>query len=978
MTSTIRAFAHVFALVPLVLATPVSAKTKPASSGNPVLKAADTTPWLYRGADVPQDKAWVFGELPNGLRYAVRNNGVPPGQVSIRVRIDAGSMNETDSERGYAHFIEHLVFRQSRYMGDGQAIPTWQRLGATFGSDTNAETTPIATTYKIDLPEASASGLDESFKLLSGMMIYPTLSQANIKADLPIVLAEKRERGGTEERVDKAMRETIYAGQRIATRPPIGTEETLTAASEASIRAFHKRWYRPDNAVVIVSGDGSPEMFAGLIRKWFSEWPVTGAKTPTPSFGDPVTPAFAVKAAGAPVGEAKVIVEPDLPRTVSWAVLRPWRPVNDTIAYNQGLMVDRLAREIINRRLEARARAGGSFLSASIDQQKVLRSADSTFVTVTPLGPDWQTAVRDVRAVIADAMASAPTQDEIDREVAEMRVGYAAYAEQRTLQASSKLADEIVGALDIRESVADPEAVLDIFEKAKPRFTPANILAATRKQFVGTVSRAVYITPSIGEASDAQLRMAVAVPVSADGNSRVAFKKLTFADLPAIGTPGKGTVVSTGIPEISQIDFSNGVKALVKPSEVEPGRVTVKVRFGGGFRAIAAQDVPYATLADLALVGSGIGPMGQEDLDRISTGRKMGFDFSIDDADFVFSADTRREDLADQLYLFAAKLAMPRWDPNPVQRAKAAHRLRYEAYSTSPRGILERDLKWIERDRDPRYRTPTPAEMETATPEGFRKVWEPILASGPVEVQVYGDVDLAETTAALERTFGALKPRVPLSPEVANQTLRVPALGGAPVVLTHNGESNQAAAMIYWPTGGGMSGIRESRQLRILSEVFSNRLLDRLREKLGASYSPQVYSTWPTEFQSGGTILALGMLEPGQVKTFYSVADEIAADLIANPPSEDELARVTEPLRQLIARAATGSNYYMVQLQGATQRPSLFAALRSVLVDSTVTTPEAMQALAKKYLVQQKSWRLAVLPKGQTLADGGGVAPATR
>jgi zinc protease len=268
--------------------------------------------------------------------------------------------------------------------------------------------------------------------------------------------------------------------------------------------------------------------------------------------------------------------------------------------------------------------------------------------------------------------------------------------------------------------------------------------------------------------------------------------------------------------------------------------------------------------------------------------------------------------------------------------------------------------------------------METATPEGFRKVWEPILASGPVEVQVYGDVDLAETTAALERTFGALKPRVPLSPEVANQTLRVPALGGAPVVLTHNGESNQAAAMIYWPTGGGMSGIRESRQLRILSEVFSNRLLDRLREKLGASYSPQVYSTWPTEFQSGGTILALGMLEPGQVKTFYSVADEIAADLIANPPSEDELARVTEPLRQLIARAATGSNYYMVQLQGATQRPSLFGALRSVLVDSTVTTPEAMQALAKKYLVQQKSWRLAVLPKGQTLADGGGVAPATR
>lgn len=976
MKSRLRAVAHLIALVPFVLAVPAGAKPKaiPASAA----KQADATPWLYRGSDVPQDKAWVFGELPNGLRYAVRNNGVPPGQVSIRVRIDAGSMNEAEDERGFAHFIEHLVFRQSKYLGDGQAIPTWQRLGATFGSDTNAETTPIATTYKIDLPEASAAGLDESFKLLSGMMIAPTLSDANIKADLPIVLAEKRERGGTEERVDRAMRETIYAGQRIATRAPIGTDETLGAATQDFVRAFHKRWYRPDNTVVVVSGDGSPEMFAGLVRKWFSDWPVSGAKTPAPAYGDPIAPAATVKAAGAPVGETRVIVEPDLPRTATWAVLRPWRPVNDTVIYNQGLMVERLAREVINRRLEARARAGGSFLAAGVEQQKVLRSVDGTFVTVTPLGPDWQTALRDVRAVIADAMERAPTQDEIDREVEEMKVGYAAYAEQRTLQASSQLADEIVGALDIREAVADPEAVLDIFERARPMFTPTNVLARTRAQFAGAVTRAVYITPSIGEASSEQLRMAVAVPVSADGGSRVAYKRINFADLPGIGAAGRGELIATGIPEITQVNFANGVKALVKPSAVEPGRVNVKVRFGGGFRSIGAQDVPAASLADLALVSSGIGPLGQEDLDRITTGRKMGFNFAIDDADFVFTADTRREDLADQLYLFAAKLAMPRWDPNPVLRAKAAARLRYEAYSTSPRGVLERDLKWIERDRDPRYRTPTPAEVEAVSPEAFRKFWEPMLASGPVEVQVYGDVDLAETTAALERTFGALKARVPLPAEQANATLRVPAGGGEPIILTHHGEANQAAAMVYWPTGGGVSALRESRQLRILSEVFSNRLLDRLREKLGASYSPQVYSTWPTEFQSGGTILALGMLEPGQVKTFYTVADEIAADLVARPPSDDELARVTEPLRQLIARASTGSSYHMLQLEGATLRPSLFASLRSVMVDSTVTTPQDMQALAAKYLVRQKSWRLAVLPKGQVLAAGGAVQPATR
>ncbi|MFM6931570.1 MAG: M16 family metallopeptidase, partial [Novosphingobium sp.] len=286
-------------------------------------------------------------------------------------------------------------------------------------------------------------------------------------------------------------------------------------------------------------------------------------------------------------------------------------------------------------------------------------------------------------------------------------------------------------------------------------------------------------------------------------------------------------------------------------------------------------------------------------------------------------------------------------------------------------------------DRDPRYRAPTPAELDAATPEGFRKLWEPILSLGPVEVQVYGDVDLTQTTAALERSFGALTPRTTLPPEKANAVPRVPAGSADPIVLTHHGDARQSAAMVYWPTGGGTAGLPESRQLRILSEVFSNRLLDRLREKLGAAYSPQVYSTWPAEFPTGGSILALGMLEPGQLKTFYATADEIAADLVANPPSADELARVTEPLRQQIARASTGSSYFMLMLEGATQRPELFGSLRSLMTDSTVTTPQAMQALAAKYLVQGKSWRLAVLPQGQTLASVGaapvsGSAPATR
>ncbi len=95
----------------------------------PPIPGVDQAPWLYKGSDLPQDRMWKFGRLANGLRFAVRRNGVPPGQVAVRVRIDAGSLNEQASERGFAHLIEHLSFRGSQHVPDGEAKRIWQRQG---------------------------------------------------------------------------------------------------------------------------------------------------------------------------------------------------------------------------------------------------------------------------------------------------------------------------------------------------------------------------------------------------------------------------------------------------------------------------------------------------------------------------------------------------------------------------------------------------------------------------------------------------------------------------------------------------------------------------------------------------------------------------------------------------------------------------------------------------------------------------------
>jgi zinc protease len=952
------------------------------------LQTGDETPWLYEDSDIPVDREWLFGKMDNGLRYAVRRNGVPPGQVSIRVRIDAGSLHERDEEQGYAHLLEHLLFRESAHIPRGQAIATWQRLGATFGSDANAETSPTHTAYKLDIPDIDSAKLDESFKLLSGMIKAPVLSDANVITDRPIVLAEMREGGGPSERVGNFTRRTFFAGQRLAERDPIGKVETLNAANAANVQAFYNRWYRPENTVVVVAGDVDARELAVLVEKWFGDWQGIGPAEAAPDFGDPVAPADAPRAAvtGLALGEIGVSVEPDLPRTLTYAIMRPWRPVQDTIVYNEGLLLDALAQSIINRRLEVRARSGGSYLYAQVQQDDISRSTDATFVSFAPLTADWQIALADVRNVIADALDTAPTQEEIDREAAEFDVVFANQVEQSSVQAGSDLANNIVNAVDIRETTASPETVLAVWRGMGQRLTPDELLAHTRALFAGDVMRAVYVTPEAGEATDEALKLALASEAQIDSSARLAARTITFDELPPVGEPGavieEGPI---GVLDIEQVDFANGVRALLWSNDAEPGRVTVRVRFGAGFRAFDESNAAYASLGEMALADTGFGDLGRNEIDRLTTGRKLSIDaFEIEDGVFTFTSETRSEDAADQLYLYAAKLAMPRWDADPVLRGKAAAELAYNSYATSPIGVINRDLDFELNARDPRYATPTPEMLKGITPEGFRAVWEPLLQQGPVEVLVFGEFDRDAIVQKLSETFGALPPRAPIPPEIAARVPAFPTATQKPTVITHRGDANQAAAVVSWPSGGGLGRLPESRQLEILTQLFSNRLLDALRETAGASYSPQAFSKWPVDIEGGGSITALAQLEPEFVPVFFAEAQKIARDLAENPPSADELQRVTEPLANLVRRASTGNNFWLYNLEGATTDPRRILYLGSLLSDYSRTTPQAMQALAQRYFGAGVPLQLAIIPEGQSLAtgtgriDGEGTAAPTR
>ena len=120
------------------------------------------------------------------------------------------------------------------------------------------------------------------------MMAKPALSDAAIAAERPVVLAEQREQPGPQVRFGDALRATFFAGQPLAERSPIGTVKTLEAATAASVKAFHDRWYRPERAVVIIAGDMDPARVRAADRQELRRLEGRWAPNPAdPDFGKP-------------------------------------------------------------------------------------------------------------------------------------------------------------------------------------------------------------------------------------------------------------------------------------------------------------------------------------------------------------------------------------------------------------------------------------------------------------------------------------------------------------------------------------------------------------------------------------------------------------------------------------------------------------------------------------------------------------------
>lgn len=205
---------------------------------------------------VPNDPEVRQGKLENGLTYYIRQNGFPEKRATFMIAQHVGSIQEKDSQRGLAHFLEHMCFNGTDHFEGNNVIEYLRTLGIEFGVNLNAETGIETTHYYIDrVPTDRVSSLDSCLLVLKDWANGLTLDGKEIDKERGVIHEEWRMRSNAVMRVFESKLPELYPNNKYGVRFPIGTMEVIDNFKYDELKNYYKEWYHPENQCIIVVGD---------------------------------------------------------------------------------------------------------------------------------------------------------------------------------------------------------------------------------------------------------------------------------------------------------------------------------------------------------------------------------------------------------------------------------------------------------------------------------------------------------------------------------------------------------------------------------------------------------------------------------------------------------------------------------------------------------------------------------------------------
>ena len=893
-----------------IFMTLVSGATAAAAQATPQSPKADPAhaPRATLDMEMPVDPLITLGQLDNGLRYYIRENGRPEQRAELRLVVKVGSVLEGDHQLGLAHFAEHMAFNGTRSFPKRELVKALESFGMRFGADINASTGFDETVYMLRIPTDSEEIVTTAFQILEDWAQAVTFDAEEIDKERGVVIEEWRVGLGAGSRIRDQQFPILFQGSRYADRLPIGTLEVLEGFDHETLRSFYRDWYRPDLMAVVAVGDLEAERVEQLVHQHFDGLTNPAQPRPRPRYMIPEH------------DETRFAFATDREATSSSVAVfhkMQIRPQSTHASYRRKI-VEGLYNAMLNRRLtELSQQPGPPFLGASSDQGIFIPTSE--IYVLGAAVPDGGIA-RGLEALYTESERISRrgfTASELDRQKRQILRQFERIYTEREIQDSSLYAAEYIRGFLEDESLPGIDYEWALYQRYVPEVTLEEVNAVGRT-WVSDRNRVVMVTAPEREGLKLPEEDELLAVLERIGEREVEAYVDTVTEAPLMTIlPVGGEIVSEAMLKelkLTEWELSNGVRVVIKPTDNREDQVLLRAFSPGGTSLASDEDYVAASSAVQVVSASGLGRFSAREITNMLAGKVVRVMPFIGPFEEGFSGTASPRDLETLFQLIYLRFTMFKSDPGVFRIITEQMRESLANRDVSPEAAFQEELQRTMSQGHFRRR-PISVELvdEMDSRKSYRFYSDRFADASDFTFLLVGNVDPESIRPLVERYLGSL-PSIGRKESWRDEGIERPS--GIVRRLVHRGVEPKSYTGIIF-TGDFEFDRLHNNAIGAMANVLQTRLRDVMREALGGTYSVQVSESTSRIPQPEYT-LSIGFgSDPDRVEELVEVVFNEIRRMQADGPAAAELDAVRASLRRSYETSLRQNGFWVSQLANA-------------------------------------------------------------
>lgn len=923
---------------------------------------------LVRAQPLPADPKLTVGECENGLRYIVVRHRMPPLRAQVWLHVAAGSMNETDGQRGATHFLSHMAFRGSENMPPELLKQMLREIGSPKADD-NSHTTFDETVYKLSLRDATTDAVGQALRFLKEVGSGLTFPELAMDEERAAILAEQTASANVSQRVQEFLLSQISPGSIIGDRVRLGTPASVKALTREDLRAYYRTWYVPSNMTVIFVGDMDAAEVVRLIQQTMGVGPKAARPAP---------PDLGIKAET--TSRAAVFTDAELKGTQAYIFhVLPCRPPLTTVEELRWRVIDSVAVDVFNRRMHERiSRNKFPHSTAGASSQEIPGVCQLVGVYVSGEAGKWREALTS----LATEMQRARLHGFYASEVQESKDAFLSQWEKNVknegLRQAAAYAQTLVAAAGNGDVIMSPSQTLEqlqaIFAQVDERVVSEHF--ARMMDPTGALFMVAAPTGSDAPRQDELLAAGIEA-VSVTPEPEAEFVKPTAL---MTGRPKPGSIVEEKMHDATGVWngwFNNGVVMHHRHMDVAKGQATITVALAGGvieeneltrglteagsvaWSRPATSKLPSFVIQELTENTIFWGANRGSDTPKLRLGGGPGLDNQL----LVIAGPV--EHMETGMQLLHLMLTDPMIEPPGLEEWKAKQVQGAERRTMQGEAVFsDAMLDMLYPKTEPRIRPLTIEQVGKVTLEDAQAWVRRQVLTSPIEVSVVGDITREQAVELVGTYIGSLPARERISETTLDDRRAVEPPPG-PHRLTREAEGLAALAFIMAGfRGTDSANMEDARLLGLASQILTERL-NAMEATDPLIQNASVRSQPSQEFPGTGVFGAYGLVAPEKVENamdrIFALYDAMAKD----GPTVEELAHAKQQVSHQLEAALANPDFWSEQLSLLTYRARSLDDLAQAQTPYQSITPEDVRRAVAKYHTLERRMQLVLLQKGE-------------